>query len=352
MFVLKILKFLLLFIPFAATAQYRISGRVVDSATQKPVADASVFLSNASAGTKTNNDGTFTISNVRGGQYELVVSIIGYAAYKQTVMVNKDLELTRILINQQAIQLQEVRIGGPDKHWADHYARFKREFIGMTDNAAQCDILNPHALSFDNDDGVFIATADATLIIENKALGYRIKYILTAFSDNPKTGIIYFAGEAFFETMKGSKHQQKKWIKNRLETYEGSDMHFLRSVIANKVKEEGFLVRRLIRKPNPAYKGGFNNKFIQTLVTTPLATNEYAGLTDQKGEYVLAFKDCLAISYNNNPLSGSILTIGSPYLYFDNNGIVLNPQDATFEGSWGESRMAGMLPVDYEPPQK
>lgn len=349
---LKQIAVLLLFLPFAATAQYRISGRVVDSITRKPIADASVFLSNASAGTKTNNDGTFTITNVRGGQYEMVVSIIGYATYKQTIMVNKDLDLPAIFINQQAIQLQEVRIGGPDKHWADHYARFKREFIGMTDNAAQCDILNPHVLRFDNEDGVFSATADGTLTIENKALGYRIKYILTAFSDNPKTGIIYFAGEAFFETMHGSKHQQKKWIKNRLETYQGSNMHFLRSVIANKVKEEGFLVLRLMRKPNPAYRGGLDNKYIQTLVTTPLATNEYAGLTDQKGQYVLAFQDCLAIAYNNNPLSGSVLTIGSPYLYFDNNGIVLNPQDATFEGSWGESRIAGMLPVDYEPTQQ
>jgi CarboxypepD_reg-like domain len=352
LFLLKALAILFLFIPFVAVAQYRISGRVVDSATRKPVADASVFLSNASVGTKTNNDGTFTLTNVRGGQYEMVVSIIGYATYKQTVMVNKDLNLPEIHINQQAIQLQEVRIGGPDKHWADHYARFKREFIGTTDNAAECDILNPHVLRFDNDDGVFSATADGTLTIENKALGYHIKYILTAFSDNSKTGITYFAGEAFFEAMKGSKHRQKKWIKNRLETYDGSDMHFLRSVIAKKVKEEGFLVQRLIRKPNPAYKGGFDNKYLQTLVTTPLATGEYAGITDQKGEYVLALKDCLAISYNNNPLSGSILTIASPYLYFDNNGIVLNPQDATFEGSWGESRIAGMLPVDYEPPQK
>jgi len=349
---LKQLAFFLLFIPFIATAQYRISGRVVDSTTRKPVGDASIFLSNASAGTKTNNDGTFTISNVRGGQYEMVVSIIGYAIYKQTVMVNKDLELPGIFISQQAIQLQEVRISGPDKHWADHYARFKREFIGTTDNANECDILNPHVLRFDNDDGIFKAMADGTLTIENKALGYRIKYILTAFNDNPKTGIIYFAGEVFFEAMKGNKHRQKKWIKKRQDTYEGSDMHFLRSVIANNVKENGFLVRRLIRKPNPAYKGGLDNKYLQTLVTTPLATNEYAGLTEQKGEYVLAFKDCLAISYNNNPLSGSVLTIGSPYLYFDNNGIVLNPQDATFEGAWGESRIAGMLPVDYEPPQK
>ena len=92
---LRNLLIFLLFISFPATAQFHISGRVVDLASKKPVADASVLLTNASAGAKANDDGTFTISNVRGGQYELIVSIIGYETYRQTVMVNKDVNLGR-----------------------------------------------------------------------------------------------------------------------------------------------------------------------------------------------------------------------------------------------------------------
>src|ERR1700760_645816 len=98
---LKRLIFFLIFLPVTAVAQYRISGKILDSATRKPVADASVFLSNASVGTKTNNDGTFTITNVRSGQYDLIVSILGYATYKQSVMANKDLDLPAIYITQQ-----------------------------------------------------------------------------------------------------------------------------------------------------------------------------------------------------------------------------------------------------------
>jgi hypothetical protein len=52
--VLKRLTLFLFLLPFAAMGQYRITGRVVDAATKQPVADASVFLSNASAGAKTN----------------------------------------------------------------------------------------------------------------------------------------------------------------------------------------------------------------------------------------------------------------------------------------------------------
>jgi hypothetical protein len=108
---LKKLFISLLFIPLAVHAQFRITGRVVDIASKKPVADASVLLSNSSAGAKANDDGTFTITNVRGGQYELIVSIIGYETYKQTVMITKDIDIGDIPIFQQSVMLNEVRIG-------------------------------------------------------------------------------------------------------------------------------------------------------------------------------------------------------------------------------------------------
>ena len=339
---------LLLFMPFMVQAQFHISGRVVDIVSKKPVADASVLLSNSSAGTKTNEDGTFTISNVRGGQYELIVSIIGYETYKLTVMVTRDVDAGDIAILQQSVMLNEVRIG-PDKHWAEHYAHFKRVFLGLTDNSAQCNILNPHVLSFSADNGDFTATADGFLEIENKALGYKIRYMLMAFSDNANTMEMYYEGRAFFENLPGRPRQLKKWKNNRQLTYFGSDMHFYRSIIANQVKENGFTVRRIIRKPNPDYKGGRDNKYIETLITTPLAADEYGRTTDRKGLYAIEFKDLMQIIYKDNGLSASKLTITGRYAFFDNNGILLNPQSVVMEGNWGEKRIADMLPVDYDP---
>ena len=351
MSVLKKLIFFLLFLPVAAMGQYRITGKVVDIVTKKPVANASVFLSNASAGAKTNDDGTFTINNVRGGQYTLIVSIIGYATYSQSILVNKDIALPEMDIAQQSIVLKEVRIG-PDPHWERHYEEFKRDFLGNGDNAKDCTILNPHVLDFDAVKDSLTATAQDFLIIENKALGYRIKYMLSAFDHDYMSGKLYFAGAAFFEDLKGSERQIKKWHERRLKTYLGSDMHFLRSVIANRVKEEGFKVERLIRKPNPDYGKGPGAKYIETLVTTPLGRGEYTKLTDQKDEYALEFKDFLYVIYDNSPLAGSTINIDAADAFFDNNGIILNPESVTMEGSWGESRMPEMLPVDYEPAEK
>lgn len=345
-------KWLLLFIfltPLTAVAQYTITGKIVNADTRQPVADASVYLSNASAGAKSTADGSFTITGVRGGQYDLVVSIVGFTIYHQTVMVNNNISIPDIAIAHQVTMLKEVRIG-PDKHWAEHFEEFKKQFLGTTDNAEQCKILNPHALDFDYDSeqNELTATASAALIIQNKALGYKITYQLNSFTMNYRSGQLYFDGAAFFEDLKGGSHAVKRWKANRQQVYQGSLMHFLRSIIANKVAEEGFTPRRLIRKLDPAYHG-FGNKYVETLVTTVLSVGEYAHTTDVKGEYAMGFNDCLYVMYKDQQLGASIITIDAPYAYFDNNGIVINPHDVVMEGVWGQSRMAEMLPVDYEP---
>jgi hypothetical protein len=190
------------------------------------------------------------------------------------------------------------------------------------------------------------------LEIENKALGYKIKYLLMAFSDNANTLQMYYEGRAFFEDMPGKPRQLKRWKNNRQLTYFGSDMHFYRSIIAQKVIENGFTVRRIINKPNPAYKGGPDNKYIRTLITTPLNITDYYRLTEEKGIYAIEFKDMMQVIYKNNGFSASAFTINAKYAFFDNNGILLNPQAVVMTGNWGEKRMADTLPIDYDPDAK
>jgi hypothetical protein len=51
------------------------------------VQKASVFLSNATFGTATADDGTFSLRGVKPGQYDLVVTTLGYEEYTQKVLV-------------------------------------------------------------------------------------------------------------------------------------------------------------------------------------------------------------------------------------------------------------------------
>jgi hypothetical protein len=287
--------FLFLFLlPLAGFAQIKITGNVVNAADGKPVANASVFLSNATVGSKTTDDGAFVLNYVKPGQYEIVVSMVGCETYRQIVMA-----LTR------------------------EYDKESRRLTGSSTDFLE---------------------------IENKYLGYKIKYILKTFSKDENTGMLYFDGAALFAEMDGSLSQKRRWQKRRKQTYEGSSMHFFRSLLQDTTELEGFTVHSMIRKPNPLWIGesAFASKYIQTFGKNKLKAVDLLQRTDRDGLYAIAFGDFLHIKHSSAQ-RGSVMSINGPYAYFDNNGIIANPAEVIFEGVWGRYRIAELLPVDYEP---
>jgi hypothetical protein len=196
--------------------QVTITGKVVSMVNNNPVPDASVFLSNASVGGKTGNDGTFTLSNVKSGQYDLVVSCVGYEAAHQTIMVSgNDLKITDIALMPKVTVLKEVTIRY-DAERDRHLAVFKQEFLGRTENAEKCTILNPEIINFEFDKatGNLSASTDDFLIIENKALGYRIKYLLVGFAFEPRKGFVSYKGSSIFEPLKGKSSDENAGLKS------------------------------------------------------------------------------------------------------------------------------------------
>jgi hypothetical protein len=358
----KLLSILLLLIPVTSFAQFKITGKILDSADKKSVPGATVFLANASVGTATALDGSFSLDNVRGGQYEMVVTMVGYATYRKTILVNQDINLPDITLSSKSIALNEVKIR-PDPNWARNYEAFRQEFLGYSDYTARCKILNPEIIDihFDADSNKLTASSSDFIVIENRALGYRVKYQLSEFTKDYKHSYMSYAGIAFFEELPGKESQKKTWVKNRLNVYNGSSMHFLRSVIANQLSENGFRVLRLIRKANPDYKTAGDKQYFETLVTTPLSITDFVNLTDRPGLYALIFKDCLYVMHSKKALKDdnvdvtdttpatTTLIFEKPYALFDKNGNFTDPSAIIFAGVWGKSRMSEMLPLDYEP---
>lgn len=74
--------FLLLLFPVVAFGQISIMGKVNDVTTKKGVENANVILSNTANGSRTAANGSFNLQNVKPGQYDLVVSILGYETYR------------------------------------------------------------------------------------------------------------------------------------------------------------------------------------------------------------------------------------------------------------------------------
>lgn len=383
----KFLLLLLLFAPSALLAQITITGKVISVTDKKAIANASVFLSNSKVGNMSLKDGLFTLSNVKNGQYDLVVTCIGFEPHHQNISVRgNDIQLPTIALKDKTSLLGEVKIkGGKRKrdYKRERYIRiFTREFVGRTKNAAECTILNPDVLQFEYNEPTdrMHATSTDFLVIENKALGYRIKYLLTSFEFDPINGTMYYTGPSVFEPMSGTKAQETAWENRRVDAYNGSMMSFLRACLASNVLGAQFKVFELFRTPTPGREPDslINAKiklYSKHMASVPeywakqanmpkfdqypgklLKTNDYLNLTDEKGIYAFGYTPTvyLMINYkhesNSSNYHTSFITFLDKFTYFDSNGVIFTPLKTVVEGYWQTLRMGDQLPVDYELP--
>jgi hypothetical protein len=381
-------KFLLflLFIPTCLFAQNSITGKVISLANKNSVADVSVFLNNTMLGTKTLLNGSFTLNNIPNGRYTIIFSSIGYETATQSILVNKDIQIADVPLSPKVVELNEVIITAkhhrqPNRNLYLH--TFLAEFLGQTKNSRNCKILNPNLIHFvyDKKNEILTATTSDFLIIENKALGYRIKYMLLSFSNDPTWGKSSYTGISLFQPMDSTAAQQLIWKQRRAETYHGSEMQFLRSCIASSLEEDGFTVWKIIRTPSetrppdsliarqldilsdypktspdvskwialakkPAYD--------LTIESKPLPLYDFIKITDQKGVYAFGFPYPVMVNYFNthnfSDKHTSFVYFAEPNAYFDSKGIIFTPQNLIVQGLWGEKRVADLLPDDYQLP--
>lgn len=387
-------------LPVIAIAQNgTISGRVIGKDTKSPVARASVFLSNSSFGTTTSNDGTFTLSGLKPGQYSLVVTTVGYQDFVKTVLVADAPIRLDIELEQKTIELREVTISTTSKaDWKRNYEQFRKEFIGTDANAKNCDVVNPKILNFHyyKTQQRLEAYADEFLVVENRGLGYRVKFLLRDFKSDKISGIISYEGQRLFQDLPGSASQKKKWRINRDLAYYGSAMHFYRALYTDKLKEEGFEIRKLTRILNPdrpqeveiqrkialysslGRRDSVNHwidlanlsKYAREHVSgVPWFSFEVLRTTEQPGIYAITFPDYLYVMYTrkreetvfkdvyrpldmpNYETSIVTLTNNERYALFDKNGIVVG-NSPLYEGTWSKARLSELLPVDYTPSDK
>ncbi|WP_256010725.1 TonB-dependent receptor [Desertivirga xinjiangensis] len=98
-------------IPFLASAQLSITGKVIDQATNQPLAGASV--SNGSISVQTDVSGKFAINDLQEGRYTLRVSFVGFNSWTTTFNLNRDrdfaISLDRISISAEEVIVRATR---------------------------------------------------------------------------------------------------------------------------------------------------------------------------------------------------------------------------------------------------
>lgn len=239
-------------------AQVDLGGKVLSSDNKVPVASANVYISNSSIGTVTDEKGQFVIKNFPAGRYDLVISCIGYETQVVTLSSAQLPPVLTILLKPKVNELQEVIVEPYEKNgWEKWGSFFMENFIGTSAFSRDCKLLNKEVIKFrfSKKNNTLKAIANDRLVIENRALGYVLKYDLTRFEYDFGTRIFLYQGYPLFEEMETKRKGLQKWYaENREDAYYGSVMHFMRSLFRNKLVEQDFEVRKLIKLPDAEKK--------------------------------------------------------------------------------------------------
>ncbi len=90
-----------------------VNGTIIDKDTQEPLSGVSVFFTGTQTGTKTDNDGKFSLGK-KGKHSALTISYVGYTPLKHDLNSGKSAEII-VLMENNNNQLQEVSISSGKK---------------------------------------------------------------------------------------------------------------------------------------------------------------------------------------------------------------------------------------------
>lgn len=94
---------------FAQIDDGRIAGVVIDDSDEEPLPGASIFIEELKKGSVTDNNGSFSFSNIPFGTYLLTVKIMGYQKQTKKVSVSKEnVKKLIIRLKGEAISLNDV----------------------------------------------------------------------------------------------------------------------------------------------------------------------------------------------------------------------------------------------------
>lgn len=366
---------LLLFITFSARAQLTLRGQVLNAADGQPVPFCSVFLANTTKGTTADEQGQFVLTNVPAGRFELVASSVGFET--QAMPLPADPASTwQIRLRPATNQLAEVQVrASRDPQWLENLATFQQLFIGTSQNARQCAIVNPGALWFDDNRAARTLTAGARepLVITNQALGYQIRYALTRFVYEYGRSYVSYLGYPVYEPLKPrNRREASRWAKARKEAYLGSPMHFMRALHQRRVEAEGFELRRVLERTDSNSVDGtgqvkkarylLNDKLPGTFLIDTDASSD--SLT------VLTFSNLIQVTYTREresadyrrwlspfgdnaqaaaPPQTSVIYLTEPAVTVEANGNFYNQLGLVFEQYWSWEKLADLLPLTYQP---
>ena len=338
---------------------------VADAESHQPITDVFVFLDNSSTGAITNDQGVFTLKIEDDQDIELVFSHLNYELLSLSLENGGVIEDT-IFLKASGVLLNEAVVTSKAKprvrsRWLK---RFREEFLGLNYDKKLIRLVNPDVLLFDQDKGILKASSKESLIIENKLLGYRIQFFLTAFESYANSGDLRYQGKVFFEPMKGTKKEMARFKRNRSKVYKQSSRRFFAAL--GQQRETSLA----------AYEVGYAmlNNAGEIVNYKPMSVDTLQVKEVRKDIYEIAINRILTITNNQikirqagtkgmgttlagrvgnfkqteNNIPRSYLWSKKGRIVINKYGTILNPLEIEEAGYWSSLRVASLLPLDYK----
>jgi hypothetical protein len=359
-------------------------GKVIDQNTGSPIEYACVFIANTTVGAYSDEKGEFSLSFSQDGVLCLVVSHVCYETYIGNINADNGNLNILVKLKTKIYELQTVNIIEEDPHREAKIEAFSKGLLGQSKNSLRCRILNPSILQLYGKRPHFIlenwnlkVSADSMLIINNEALGYKIKYKLVYFDLTFKRLIFY--GYPLFENIVTATNNPSRIIQRRKVAYEGSKLHFFRSLYSHSLEEEGFEIYRIMAyekdTDDPKYGLLGDSVFIGKSNVMLKQTKERLNLYDYLTYDSISRSRKLNIlqpfeiryirrseedNYNRYPnyflglkrpfnAQTTIVKLKNNNIQFYSNGSLEKPDELITIGYWSYKQLADLLPYDYLP---
>ncbi|WP_250255715.1 carboxypeptidase-like regulatory domain-containing protein [Chryseobacterium sp. Marseille-Q3244] len=386
------MKTILLFFLFTYSFSFTqvIKGTVVDDKEHR-LSSVSIYIDGTKTGTVSKEDGTFSLSLSTQTSGNIIFQKEDYETFSTEIstVVNKNLKV--VLTKTNAIE-EIVLIPYTSEAYTHYINTFLRNFIG--DDLENVRIKNQKTLkfSYDKKKKLLRVKAPKTLLIENKNLGYEIEYNLINYSTDFNTNITNYTGTSFF---KETKNTDKVKI-NRMNAYDGSSLHFFRSIYHNTIPENEFIVNQVVKIPNSNYptekelnvlkdfmtiskssetinipedirdisrRKNSQKPYSLAITKTLIPDSDYVKRTN--GQVLFSFKDILQVNYTKAPyesikknqfIRGKYNRTLSTFLYSEEgesfevskDGNITTPDQLVTQGEFSRNKVEKMLPLDYQ----
>jgi len=305
-----------------------IKGTIFDINTKSTIYSASVYFNGTSVGTLSDENGNFQLDISKyHPSMPLTISAIGY--YSVTLKDFSTVKPNLVYMNPKLFELNEVTVNAKfhGLQRSENLTIFRNEFLGTTGNAMNCKITNEDDIRFKYSANKDTLKAYATkpILIDNKALGYKITYYLDKFEYDKPGKSFLFKGSIIFQEDSTSKDSKKSYFERKRKlAYLGSRIHFFRALWTNDINSAGFTVR------NSANEIVHYDKIVFQ--------------KDNRTKY-LKCPGGLGISYFTKQPTSFIVFLKES-VFFDPNGY-FEPDGIIWEGEIARQRVADLVPYDY-----